>query len=248
MTIHHNSAYRIYSLLSHALEHPPLTLSAIVWAKVFGVIDATGPNNILLVNLIDELRNEARRVQRQMRTLGLVSFQLYNPMFNHIDNALYIDLLSEPWDIPRNCLLSSNLTLLRTFSEMLPDEAMSINEEDIIFIGASTRDLRNYISKLPMDARDLLYHYIDLIDHALLSYRIIGDHAFTIALNNTLLYAMRSLENAEDDDGVAHAKLKLSELWIYLKGKVSDVNTIIKLYGAARTLFDVSANVIAYLP
>lgn len=209
-----NSAARLHRILEQAHSQADGTQTLEAWATLFRVSEQ---HPIKRVVAVGELVHSMHR-ELEIAATGLAdkdfSKPLYETAFSRIENALSPMLFPSQWNSVKQYLTPDTLLALAFCSEILPNEESEISPEELSEICSKVLELRAALSEgdLPARLRSLILHHIELIEHALADYQIIGAKALREAGRTALG------EMIEVRDGISAAQnnpavSKLGSLW-----------------------------------
>lgn len=190
-----NPAARLYTVLREAKKQPDNKSIKDVWNSVF-IVETDGlipllRNLVILSNLVDEVEKEILQLE--------VNHDVYLKHFPTIREVLSPSNFHESWQVTKRRLAEEVLGSLEFCSERLnalrPEKNLS--KEDLEKISKEVKDLFSLVDKaeLPEELRCLLLDVVQMLQSALMQYRIRG----VSGLRQELFIIMDRLQRHYDD-------------------------------------------------
>lgn len=236
-----NSASRAHKLLLTAAQQPGERPILDAWTAVFGRT-STSPfrQRIYVAEMVGKLAGELDKVHRQMYSTEY-SQDLYRPVFEALEKAFDINVMSNPWQEPKQHLNQYTLNMLRMFAETLPSEGEALDENELLDISHRLDQVRAEIerSDLPEDVKDFFFEQIDLLTNAIREYKVRGNVVFGEAFNQAVTKSALNLalfQRHEADEEFQERWDHIRRTWDWVKERSNDVQALTTLYAGYKLI------------
>ena len=214
MSKHINAASRLISILEKASSRADNMQALEAWAELLGVKERHPHRRVVAIGeLLCAMHKEPEYAMTGLATSDF-SKSLYESAFSHIEHALSPMLFQHKWDQVKQHLTPDVLTALAFCTEILPDEEIQLSIDELSSIRAKVEELRATLTdtRMPPRLRTLIQHHIQLIEHALAVYPIIGAKALREAAHIALGEMIEAKDEiAPEKDSIA--VLALGAVW-----------------------------------
>lgn len=204
------------------------------WAKIFYVseVDQIEKMNAV-VETVSLLRKGLKELERLTSTTTRISTDRYKHVLHAMNMALDTINYQSPWAAIKQRFPESSINVIGLIADALPLVPYPIDEEELINLYSSIAEIREEISNFPIEARDLILHYVRSIERAIRHYEIKGEAAFSEMLNESFFYTYQAKDIVEEhihDEEFKSALTRIVEVWGWVKDRVNDGDTLVKIY------------------
>jgi hypothetical protein len=228
-----NSAYRINKVLNpQAYKDSKPVIDA--WAETFEIKESTPSVRCAIVSKkLSALYDEVQIISEQLKSTDY-SEQLYLPHISRIQDAISPMLFNTTWNAVKSYLPADTMYAISFWSETLPNEELTISEEDLNEISEKVDELEGMLETSTLSPRlqSLIRQHINNIREALNEYEIRGFKSLKSTLHEAygdLAELSEEIKNETNEDNVK-VLMKVKTTWEKIQDVVSSAETIDKLY------------------
>jgi hypothetical protein len=229
----HNSASRLYHILSPLEAGTPQNSTHSGWTAAFQIpIDRTknDPNLewMIVVEKIHLARKEMDSIEPKMRYSSLSSSpEVYQKPLAVLRNAFDATVASNPFQQATQYINDYTLHGLNMCAALLPDDGSHVTDDELLQARQTLSELREQVehTELTEEVRDFFLAHIQILEQALVNYRIQGSAAFVNACTSVLLTTAYNHDNITwdpEDEPTNDILDKLITNWEWVKRRIDD--------------------------
>lgn len=220
-----NSAIRLNKIIQKAYKNDNKII-ADVWKNIFDINESNKHfTEMAVIDCLNNLNDEFELFKVKMKETDF-SENLYKNEITQLQNNLIVPTgINGDWQPRKQQITDVQFKILDFCSEILPNDEISINNEEIEELKKLLDELEDFIenNSLPADLNNIIKKHISKIKTALYSYNIKGTNVFDEVLDLARGEIMKN-HNLFTDKSNEVFKNKLSIIWskvqnIYTKGK-----------------------------
>lgn len=227
-----NSAIRLNKIIQKAYKNDNKII-ADVWKNIFDINESNKHfTEMAVIDCLNNLNDEFELFKVKMKETDF-SENLYKNEITQLQNNLIVPTgINGDWQPRKQQITDVQFKILDFCSEILPNDEISINNEEIEELKKLLDELEDFIenNSLPADLNNIIKKHISKIKTALYSYNIKGANVFDEVLQSAYGEIIKNpdLFKTKSNEEV---RSKLSKIWskvqtVYKTGKCIEQVTI----------------------
>jgi hypothetical protein len=214
----YNSAARLHRLLSDAAELSGQKTAHEVWAAYFEIdIDDPTRSWTAVGKKLQLILDEFDLLELEMVNTPLPT-ETFLPALRFLRKGIYLPQLGSQFSQFRSYFDSESLNILEICTALLPDDGVPIDEDELNDFATKLADFREEVesSDLPDIVKSFFLSHIDILQQAIVDYRIRGPVVFVEARFTAMSVSAQKAEDIaphQDEPTVRNQMQRLSGFW-----------------------------------